>query len=66
MSRIYIVTDKAGQKRLVRATNVAQARNHVARDTLSCEVASQDDLVVVISAGGKVESTRVETEGDPA
>jgi hypothetical protein len=44
--------------RLVRAPNAAQALRHVATDTLSVAVASQDDLVELIEAGVKVESVR--------
>jgi len=60
MTRIYLITDKHRQNgfhRLVRAANQAQARNHVARDSLSCEVAGQDDLVELIARGVKVEDT---------
>lgn len=44
--RYYLV--RAGDKlRLVRATNKVQARNHVARETISVELATQDDLIGV-------------------
>jgi len=43
--------------RLVRAPNAAQALRHVAAHTLQVAVASQDDLVELIEAGVKVEST---------
>lgn len=55
MSRIYAVTTAAGL-RLVEATNKAQAVNHVARDTITAEVASQSALVEAIKAGIEVES----------
>lgn len=42
--RIYLVTF-AEKVRLVRAANVAQAIRHVARDTISAVVPSQDDLL---------------------
>lgn len=48
--------------RLVRAPNAAQALRHVAADTLSCEVATQDDLVSLVGRGVKVEASGRETE----
>jgi hypothetical protein len=51
--RIYIIEGQPGEReRLVRATSVAQARNHVARDLFRIKVASQDQLVEFLSAGG--------------
>mgnify|MGYP000857511292 FL=1 len=44
-------------QRLVRAPNAAQAVRHVAADTLACDVATQDDLVVLIGRGVKVEAS---------
>lgn len=63
--RIYLVRNllvdedaDTGQPmhRLVRAPNAAQAVRHVAADTLSASVASQDDLVLLIGRGIKVEA----------
>lgn len=55
-TRIYAVTvDK--KTRLVRAPNKAQAINHVARDTISAEVASQDTLIAEVAAGATVEAS---------
>ena len=48
-TRVYI-TKQDDKVRLVRAVNVAQARNHVARDSISVEVASQDDLIAYLTA----------------
>lgn len=48
--------------RLVRAPNAAQAVRHVAADTLFCDVATQDDLVVLIGCGVKVESSGAAAE----
>lgn len=61
--RIYVV-QKAGteQRRLIRASNVAQARNHVARDTLQVAVASQDELVSLVSGGARVEDAGEQVE----
>ena len=42
---------------LVRAPNAAQALRHVAAGTLNVGVASQDDLVELVEAGVKVETS---------
>jgi hypothetical protein len=47
--------------RLVWATSRSAARNHVARDELDAEVASQETIVNAIRAG-----VEVETAGEPA
>lgn len=65
-TRIYVVTSKvtaegaAPNSRLVRAANQSQARNHVARETLIAEVASQDDLVRLVGAGTAIEVASAE------
>lgn len=65
--RIYLVapsTPKDGAppsalgERLIRATNVAQARNHAARETFAVNVASQDDLVRLLG------TVKVENAGE--
>jgi hypothetical protein len=54
MKRIYLVG--TGQHvRLVRAPNRAQALAHVARSTIAVSVATQNDLVKMLTAGTKVE-----------
>lgn len=56
--RIYLVRNAdTGDERLIRAANVAQARNHAARDTLLVGVASQEQLVALLTgdAPAKVE-----------
>lgn len=55
-TRIYRVTAH-GKDRLVRAPNKAQAIRHVAEDTITAEVASQDRLVQLVAAGVKVEES---------
>lgn len=47
-SRIYLVQSVNDSKRLVRATNPAQAVRHVARAEITASVASQDDLVTLL------------------
>lgn len=54
--RIYVVT-QGGNKRLVRANTPAVARSHVAKDTISVQVAGQDDLYTLATGGVKVEET---------
>jgi hypothetical protein len=63
--RIYIVRPlRDGPKaRLVRAANNAQALRHVALDTLTAEVASQDDLVRLVGQGAKVEEAGADGGG---
>ena len=48
--RIYLVRNTdTGAERLIRAATVAQARNHAARDTLEVSVATQDQLVALLT-----------------
>ena len=54
-TRIYAVSTPSGT-RLVQAPNKSQAINHVARDTITAEVAPQQTLVRLVSEGVKVES----------
>lgn len=65
---IYRVTQKIPEKvtagkadRLVKADNRAQALRHVAEDTISVDMPTQDDLVVLVGSG-----VRVENAQDPA
>ncbi len=61
--RIYLVHNAAtGTQRLIRAVNVAQARNHAARDTLAVAVATQEQLVALLTgeAGVAVEDAAAE------
>jgi hypothetical protein len=57
--RIYLVRHAdTGAERLVRALTPAQARNHAARDTITVAVATQDQLVTLLTSGdwhGEVE-----------
>jgi hypothetical protein len=61
-TRIYIVDSKDSAARLIRAANKVQARNHAARDTFTVGLASQDDLIMALGAGVKVENANVEDE----
>lgn len=68
--RIYLVRNvDTGDERLIRAANAAQARNHAARDTLSVEVASQDQLVALLTEADvpvRIEDAGRESELQPA
>lgn len=56
--RIYLITHPDGTPRLVKASVRSQALSHVASSLLGIHVATQDDLVDLLSAGVKVESAR--------
>lgn len=47
-------------ERLVEAKNVAQAIRHVAKDTITCEVAGASDCVRLGKAGFEVETASAE------
>ncbi|MCE2661155.1 MAG: hypothetical protein LW854_23495 [Rubrivivax sp.] len=48
--RIYLVRNtETGDERLIRAANAAQARNHAARETFGVAVASQEQLVALLT-----------------
>lgn len=50
--------------RLVRAPNKAQAIRHIVRHSITAEVATQDDLVDLLAAGIKVETTGKDSSPD--
>ena len=56
--RIYLVVQPDGTPRLVKASIRSQALSHVASTLLTIHVATQDDLVDLLSNGVKVESAR--------
>ena len=59
-NRIYVVVNKATQEqRLIRAASRAEAVRFVARTTLESSAASQDDLVRLLTAGTKIEDSKV-------
>jgi hypothetical protein len=68
-TRIYHVTviqaaaDAKPQERLVRAKSAAQALGFVSRKTITCDLASQDELVRLAAAGTAVEDATAEPEG---
>lgn len=57
-TRIYKVKHSlngASAESLVRAGTPAQAIRHVVKNSVTAEVAGQDDIVKMVSAGSKVE-----------
>ena len=65
--RIYLVRNTdTGDERLIRATNAAQARNHAARDTLAVAVATQDELVALLTGEQKHEVEEAGAEAEAA
>lgn len=60
-ARIYIVTS-GGSKRLVKARTPAAAIRHVTRSAYVAEVAGQDELVALVSAGVKVEDASEQSD----
>jgi hypothetical protein len=63
-TRIYIVTSTDGATRLVKATVASQAITHIAKNTFTAKVASQDDLVEALSNGIKVEVYGESAQGE--
>jgi hypothetical protein len=65
--RVRATNVSSAPARLIRAANVAQARNHAARNHFDVAVATQDDLVLLIKAGTLIEepgTEPVEPESD--
>lgn len=64
-SRIYAVAD-GSTVALVRAVSPSQAITHITRARYSVRVASQDDIVSAVSAGGAVaDATRDDPNTQP-
>lgn len=65
-TRIYTICNNAtGVVRLVRATHPSHALQHVARDTFSSRVATQDDLIDALAAGVQIETIKAEQQELP-
>lgn len=65
-TRIYIVRQKQGTARLVRASHPSTALMHVAQQEYSATVATQDDLECQLMLGTKVETVKAEQQQLPA
>lgn len=63
--KVYIVTDRDGNERLVRAYTSADALRHVT-PTFSVAPASQDDIISLMAAGVAVETAGVAEQELPA
>ncbi|MGE0209768.1 MAG: hypothetical protein AB7S42_11570 [Lysobacteraceae bacterium] len=65
-TRIYAVYDErtldTDGQRLVRAGTRAQALRHVAQDVFHVAVADQDDLVLLVGTGTRVEDATADIE----
>ena len=55
-NRIYVVKNSTGEERLIEATSQAQALSFVVKDTLTVELASQTELVRLVTEGVVVET----------
>ena len=60
-TRIYAVTSKSGEKRLIRAATQAQALRYAASSSFTVAVASQDALVTLLGEGVTIEVPAIET-----
>jgi hypothetical protein len=60
--RIYLVKDDNFGRFLVRANTPQQAVAHIAKRMYDVKVASQDELVALVSDGVKVEDVKEKTE----
>ena len=59
-NRIYLVINKStSEQRLIRAVSRSDACRFVARSSLESSAASQDDLVRLLTAGTKIEDSKV-------
>ena len=63
--KVYIVTDRDGNERLVRAYTAADALRHVT-PTFSVAPASQDDIISLMAVGVAVETAGIKEQELPA
>jgi len=63
--KVYIVTDRDGNERLVRAYTSADALRHVT-PTFNVTLADQDDIILLMAAGVAVETAGVQEQELPA
>ena len=59
--KVYIVTDRDGNERLVRAYTVGQAVAHVT-PTFNVTLADQDDIILLMASGVAVETAGVQEQ----
>ena len=63
--KVYIVTDRDGNERLVRAYTAGQAVAHVT-PTFNVTLADQDDIILLMAAGVAVETAGIQEQELPA
>jgi hypothetical protein len=63
--KVYIVTDRDGNERLVRAYTAGQAVAHVT-PTFNVTLADQDDIISLMAAGVAVETAGIQEQELPA
>ena len=63
--KVWIVTDRDGNERLVRAYTVGQAVAHVT-PTFNVAPASQDDIISLMASGATVETAGIHEQELPA
>ena len=64
--RIYRVVDGAGLEQFVRAPTRASAVAHVARNTFTATLATQEDLARLIGTNTQIQNVEEEPEPEPA
>lgn len=70
-TRIYAIRNTdTGEERLVRAPNAARALAHITRTSYTAEVASQEQLVALLTGENRIEiedaTAQAEPEPEPA
>ena len=63
--KVFVVTDRDGNERLVRAYTSADALRHVT-PTFDVVQASQDDIITLMAAGVEVETAGIQEQEPPA
>ena len=63
--KVFVVTDRDGNERLVRAYTSADALRHVT-PTFNVTLADQDDIILLMAAGVAVETAGVQEQELPA
>lgn len=63
--KVYIVTDRDGNERLVRAYTAADALRHVT-PTFNVTPADQDDIISLMASGVAVETVGIQEQELPA
>lgn len=64
-TRVYVVTDTTGNRRLVRATHPNHALRHVAESAFTVAVATVDEALALSAKGVKVEQVKHEQQELP-